>query len=65
MKKERVSIPQTRSTFLLVKCKKCDNEQIIYSMTNNRIFCKVCEEMLSINTGGKAKINADILRRMD
>jgi small subunit ribosomal protein S27e len=65
LKKERISIPQPKSVFLLVKCQKCDNEQIIYSMTNTNIYCKVCEEKLSENTGGKSKIDALILRRLD
>jgi small subunit ribosomal protein S27e len=65
LKKERISIPQPQSTFLLVKCPKCENEQIVYSMTNTDIECKVCENKIAEKTGGKAKINAVILRRLD
>jgi small subunit ribosomal protein S27e len=65
MKKERISIPQPHSNFLLVKCSNCENEQIIYSMTNTNIECKVCENTIAERTGGKSKINAVILRRLD
>jgi len=65
LKKERVYIPQPRSTFLMVQCEKCGNEQIIYSMTNNNILCKVCDALIAEKTGGKAKIHAVILRRLD
>ncbi|MFC1754615.1 30S ribosomal protein S27e [Thermoproteota archaeon] len=65
MKKERISIPQPKSTFLLVQCIKCDNEQIIYSMTTNNILCKICETPIAEKTGGKAKIHGVILRRLD
>ncbi len=65
MKKERISIPQPRSTFLLAQCIKCDNEQIIYSMTNTNIECKICDTLIAEKTGGKAKIHGVILRRLD
>ncbi|HJN58040.1 MAG: 30S ribosomal protein S27e [Nitrososphaerales archaeon] len=65
MKKERISIPQPRSTFLLVQCQKCENEQIIYSMTNNNILCKICDAIIAEKTGGKAKIHGAFIRRLD
>lgn len=65
MKKENISIPQPKSTFLLVQCIKCDNEQIIYSMTTTNIKCKICETPIAEKTGGKAKIHGVILRRLD
>ena len=65
MKKERISMPQHRSTFLLVKCQKCDNEQIVYSMTNSDIKCKICEDYIAKKTGGKAIISGIVLRRLD
>jgi|TARA_B100001964_G_C14196662_1_gene583732 ribosomal protein S27E len=49
----------------MVQCEKCGNEQIIYSMTNNNILCKVCDALIAEKTGGKAKIHAVILRRLD
>jgi len=65
LKKERISIPKPRSTFLLVKCPKCDNEQIVYSMTNSDVGCKVCETPIAEKAGGKANILGIILRRLD
>jgi ribosomal protein S27E len=65
LKKERISIPQPRSTFLLAQCQKCENEQIIFSMTNSNILCKVCNAIIAEKTGGKAKIHGVVLRRLD
>ncbi len=65
MRKERIPIPKPKSSFLLVKCTKCENEQVIYSMTNSNVNCKICETPLVEKTGGKANIYGVILRRLD
>ncbi|MCD6510967.1 MAG: 30S ribosomal protein S27e [Thaumarchaeota archaeon] len=58
-------IPKPRSAFLLVKCKSCGNEQIVYSHTTIDIRCNVCGNLLAEHTGGKAKIYGKIVRRLD
>jgi small subunit ribosomal protein S27e len=54
-------IPKPRSVFLRVKCPKCGNEQLIFSNTVNKINCNVCGETLAEPTGGRARINGEVL----
>ena len=49
------------SKFIKVKC-KCGNEQIMPETANSIINCTVCNEKLATPTGGKAQINAEILK---
>ncbi len=65
MKKERIAIPKPRSSFLVVKCPKCENEQVVYSMSNSAVNCKICETPIAENSGGKVNIQGIILRRLD
>ena len=51
--------------FLKVKCKKCRNEQIIYSYPSTVVKCLVCGKVLAKPTGGKAEIEARILESFD
>jgi small subunit ribosomal protein S27e len=54
-------IPKPRSVFLRVRCPKCGNEQLIFSNTVNKINCNVCGELVAEPTGGRAKINGEVL----
>jgi small subunit ribosomal protein S27e len=54
-------IPKPRSVFLRVKCRKCGNEQLLFSNAVHKITCNVCGEELSQPTGGRAKLNAEVL----
>jgi small subunit ribosomal protein S27e len=54
-------IPKPRSLFLRVKCRKCGNEQLIFSNAVNEITCNVCSETLATPTGGRAKLNAEVI----
>ncbi len=51
--------PNTK--FLKVKCKKCNNEQIIFNKVSTEVRCLVCGELLAVPTGGKADIKTTIL----
>ncbi len=54
-------LKEPKSRFLKVRCSKCKNEQIIFEKASTKVKCLVCEEVLAESTGGKAKINANIL----
>jgi small subunit ribosomal protein S27e len=58
-------IPKPRSVFLRVKCQKCGNEQLIFSNAVNKITCNVCGENLAQPTGGRAKINGEVLNVLE
>jgi small subunit ribosomal protein S27e len=49
------------SEFLNVRCKKCKNQQTIFSKPAMKVHCLVCDELLAESTGGKGKIHAQVL----
>lgn len=65
MKRERIPIPRPRSAFLLVKCTKCGNEQVVFSSATIDIQCGSCGSPLTERTGGRAKILGPIIKRVD
>ena len=65
MKKERILIPRPRSSFLLVQCPNCGNEQIVFSCTTTDSACKVCGTKLAEKSGGRARLSGVVLRRLD
>ena len=63
--KENVLIPKPNSAFLNIQCSKCGENNIIYSHTTSNIYCKSCHELLAERTGGKAKINGNLISALD
>lgn len=55
---------ESKSKFLLVQCKKCKNEQIVFSRASTLVKCLKCEEVLLEPTGGEARVKAKILRAL-
>lgn len=49
-----------KSKFLEVKCKDCENTQLIFSKASTQVTCQVCGATLAFPTGGKARIVASI-----
>jgi small subunit ribosomal protein S27e len=47
--------------FLKVKCKDCDNEQIVFSRASTEVRCNICGTTLAEPTGGMARIKGDII----
>lgn len=60
--KPLVKLP--KSKFLQILCKKCKNEQIVFSKTATQVKCLKCGEVLVESTGGEARIKAKILRAL-
>ena len=56
---EIVRVP--KSKFLRVRCKKCNNKQIIFSKASTEVRCLKCGEILALPKGGNAEIRAKIL----
>ena len=52
--------PKTRSKFLELKCKDCDNVQVVFNKAATTVHCQICGTTLVIPTGGKSKIKASI-----
>ena len=55
---------KTKSKFLKVRC-SCKNEQIIFEKASTTVKCLVCKEIIAEPTGGKAKVNADVLEVLE
>jgi len=49
------------SKFVKVRCKDCENEQVLFDKPSNVVSCHICGSKLAIPSGGKAKIKAEIL----
>ncbi|MEM0075102.1 MAG: 30S ribosomal protein S27e [Conexivisphaerales archaeon] len=64
-KKERILYPKPRSAFLLVKCINCGAEKVIFSGSSSHIKCDSCGQTLAVPAGGRAKITAQIIKKMD
>ena len=65
MRQDRVSIPRSKSSFILIQCEKCGNERIIFSHSATNIKCEKCNETIVKSTGGKSEISGNQIRRVD
>ncbi|RLF41484.1 MAG: 30S ribosomal protein S27e [Thermoplasmata archaeon] len=50
-----------KSRFIRVRCKDCENEQIIFDRASTIVSCHICGSKLAIPRGGKAEIRGEIL----
>jgi small subunit ribosomal protein S27e len=61
MFKEKKLIAEPESRFLLVKCKECDHEQVVFGWATRAVVCDVCGKKLTEPTGGKARILGEVV----
>ena len=52
------------SKFIKVRCKDCENEQVLYDKASTSVSCHICGSTLAIPSGGKAKIKGEILEKL-
>lgn len=57
------STPRVRAPFFKVSC-ACGNEQVIFSRAATKVACTGCSEILAEPTGGRAKVNGDIVETL-
>jgi small subunit ribosomal protein S27e len=50
-----------KSKFIKVRCKDCENEQVLFDKASTTVFCHICGSKLAFPKGGKAKIKGEIL----
>lgn len=62
MKKRHILIPEPKSRFLVIRCPNCGNEQVVFSHATFPARCIICGTQLVTPTGGKAKLNGQIVR---
>jgi small subunit ribosomal protein S27e len=53
------------SKFIKVRCKDCENEQVLFNRASTVVSCHICGSKLAIPKGGKANIKAEILETIE
>ena len=56
---------EPKSKFIKVRCKDCENEQVIFYRASTPISCHICGSKLAIPKGGKAEIKSEILEILE
>jgi small subunit ribosomal protein S27e len=56
---------QPKSRFIKVRCKDCENEQVLFDKAATPVSCHICGSKLAIPQGGKAKIKGEVLEQIE
>jgi len=56
---------EPRGKFIRARCAKCKNEQVLFDRAATPIKCLVCGELLATPTGGRVKIDAQVLEILE
>ena len=54
-----------KSRFIKVRCKDCENEQVLFDKATTPVSCHICGSKLAIPHGGKAKIKGEVLEQIE
>jgi len=54
-----------KSRFIKVRCRDCENEQVLFDNASTVVSCHICGSKLAIPKGGKALIKAEILEEIE
>ena len=49
------------SRFIKVRCRDCENEQVLFNKASTAVSCHICGSKLAVPHGGKATIKGEIL----
>ena len=49
------------SKFIKVRCRDCENEQVLFDRASTEVSCHICGSKLAVPHGGKAKIKGEVL----
>jgi len=52
---------KNESKFIKVRCKDCENEQVLFNKASTEVSCHICGSKLAVPAGGKAIIKGEIL----
>lgn len=52
---------EPKSKFVKVRCKDCENEQVLFNKSSSVVSCHICGSKLAIPKGGKAEITGELL----
>jgi len=57
-------IPMPTSKFVVVKCPKCGNEQVVFNKAAMEVKCLTCGEVIVTPARGKAKILGKVVETL-
>ena len=52
-------------SFLRVRCRDCQNEQLIFSNADLEVLCSVCGTVLASPTGGRSKFRGKVTEELE
>ena len=61
MRKKANLIQLTKSKYMRVICRKCKNDQMLYSKVATVVKCNKCGVVIAEPTGGEARIYAKVV----
>ena len=53
------------SKFIKVRCKDCENEQVLFNKASTLVSCHICGSKLALPKGGKAEVHGEILETIE
>lgn len=53
------------SRFIKVRCKDCENEQVLFNKPSSVVSCHICGSKLAVPRGGKADIKGEVLEVLE
>lgn len=53
------------SRFIKVRCKDCENEQVLFNKASTEVSCHICGSKLAVPNGGKAQIKGEVLELIE
>ena len=53
------------SRFIKVRCKDCENEQVLFNKASTEVSCHICGSKLAIPSGGKAIMKGEVLEYIE
>jgi len=53
------------SKFIKVRCKDCENEQVLFNKSTSVVSCHICGSKLALPKGGKAEVRGEILETIE
>jgi len=56
---------EPKSKFIKVRCKDCENEQVIFDRASTPISCHICGSKLAIPKGGKVELKSEVLEILE
>jgi small subunit ribosomal protein S27e len=53
------------SRFIKVRCRDCENEQVLFNKASSAVSCHICGSKLAVPRGGKADIKGEVLEILE